>query len=94
MTEAKFRSKCRSEISKFLENYSSEKKYFNRDHLMKVVAIEPEFFKKRTAQENQVLFLEWHLDENKLRIAGLKVEVDAKLQNIIRYLDEAVPKKR
>ena len=59
---------------------------------MKVVLKEKDFFKNQTQQENQELFVEWQLIKNRVRIAGLKEDVDAKLRRINDFMDAAAPK--
>ena len=59
---------------------------------MKVVLKEKDFFKNQTQQENQELFVEWQVINNRVRIAGLKEDVDVKLKQIIDFMDAAAPK--
>ena len=59
---------------------------------MKVVLKEKDFFYKRSAEENQTLFVEWQLLNNCVRIAGLKEEVNAKWEEISTFVENAVPK--
>ena len=92
VSEDEFDEDCRQTISDFLERYSSIQKFFNHDHLMKVVLKEKDFFKNQTQQENQELFVEWQLIKNRVRIAGLKEDVDAKLRRINDFMDAAAPK--
>ena len=87
LTENDFKATCRKVVRKFLEEYTSDLKSFDRNHLNKLKQIHPEFFTKRTNEENRGLFVEWHLDKNRVRVAGLKKDVEAKLREIINFVN-------
>ena len=78
-------------MDQFLSGYSAEKKFFNRDHLLKAKSIIPaEFFKKQSSSDD--LYVEWRLDQNRLLIVGPENNVKQKLREITEYLNEAVPR--
>ena len=92
MSDDEFDEGCRSALTQFLDQYSSLKRNFNHDHLMKVVLKDKDYFKNRSPEENQKLFVEWQVAKNRVRIAGIKDDVNAKFQEIREFLDNAVPK--
>ena len=59
---------------------------------MEVCRKDKYFFKNQTQQENQELFVEWQLTKNRIRIAGLKEDVNTKLKQIIDFMNVAAPK--
>ena len=59
---------------------------------MKVVLKEKDYFKNQTPEENQKLFVEWQVAKNRVRIAGIKKDVNAKFQEIRSFMDNAVPR--
>ena len=83
---------CGTAIQNFLKEYTSTLKGFDRDHLAKVAQKHPEFFAKRTSEENEEMFVEWQLDKSRVRVAGVKKEVDSKMKEIARFVETAVPK--
>ena len=92
LSGAEFDQSCRSALMRFLDRYSSLEKSFNQDHLKKVVLIEKEFFKSQTPDESQKLFVEWQVANYQVQIAGVKEDVNAKIQEIIEFLENVLPK--
>ena len=92
LSGAEFDQSCRSAFMRFLDRYSSLEKSFNQDHLKKVILIEKEFFKSQTPDESQKLFVEWQVANYRVRIAGVKEDVNAKIQEIIQFLENVLPK--
>ena len=89
MAESEFKTHCRAAVRKFLESYISTVKLFDHDHLIKVSQNHPEFFERRTSEENEKLYVEWQLDKNRVRVAGLKRDVDSKVKEITSFLEAA-----
>ena len=89
MAESEFKTHCRAAVRKFLEPYISTVKSFDHGHLIKVSQNHPEFFERRTSEENEKLYVEWQLDKNRVRVAGLKRDVDSKVKEITSFLEAA-----
>ena len=92
LNESDFETMCGTAMQNFLKEYTSTLKGFDRDHLAKVARKHPEFFEKRTSEENEEMFVEWQLDKSRVRVAGVKKEVDLKVKEIARFVETAVPK--
>ena len=79
-------------MHKFLEQYDSVLKSFDRDHLSKVFDKHPDFFEKQTVGEKDRIFVEWQKERHRVRIVGLKKEVNAKLREITNFINAAEPR--
>ena len=92
LSHDEYNKTCKDILMKFLQDYATTKKYFNHELLMKAALKNPDFFKQRTSQENEALYVLWQLDQNKVRITGPKKDLEAKVQEIDEYLNTAVPR--
>ena len=90
LSEDDFKDLCETTINKFLENYSSNRKFFNHDHLKRAKSIVPEYFQIQAPQEE--ISVKWPLDKNCVIVTGLSNEVKNKIQEITNYLDQVAPK--
>ena len=83
---------CKEQISDFLKNYSARKKRFNKGQLQQVNEINPGFFAKRSADENDGVFIQWHYDDALMIMAGPKIEVEKKENEILEFLNTTAPR--
>ena len=90
LSEDEFKVSCETTINKFLENYSSNRKFFNRDHLKRAKSIVPEFFQTRAPQEE--ISVKWPLDKSCVIVTGVSNAVESKIQEITNYLDQVAPR--
>ena len=90
LSEDDFKDLCETTINKFLENYSSNRKFFNRDHLKRAKSIVPEYFQIQAPQEE--IFVKWPLDKSCVIVTGLSNAVESKIQEITNYLDQVAPR--
>ena len=83
---------CETIVQNFLKQYISTLIRFDRDQLTKVSQKHPYFFKKQTSRKNQEIFVEWQLGKSRVRVAGVKKEVDSKVKEIVKFVETAEPK--
>ena len=92
ITEETFQDSCKETLSEFLKGYASRKRHFNSEHIQKVNEKVPDFFRKKSVEESDGVFVLWHVDNSLLILAGLKDEVEKKEKEITDFLHKTVPR--
>ena len=75
-----------------MNDYSSIRKHFNIEQLERARERNPEFFAKKSTEENGGVFIQWYFDDGLLRMAGLKSKVEQKEKEIQEFLNVTAPK--
>ena len=75
-----------------MNDYSSIRKHFNIEQLERARERNPEFFAKKSNEENGGVFIQWYFDDGLLRMAGLKTDVERKEKEIQEFLNTTAPK--